>query len=112
MKSKAINRRFSKLAIGVLASALVFTSFMAPGTLSANAGVLDAAQDMYESDYDSYMETMKASSELNIEIAGEGFVLMKNQNDALPLAAGERNVTVLSAFMEYGGGGSIKGQIL
>ena len=27
MKSKAINRRFSKLAIGVLASALVFTSF-------------------------------------------------------------------------------------
>lgn len=106
MKSKAINRRFSKLAIGVLASALVFTSFMAPGTLSANAGVLDAAQDMYESDYDSYMETMKASSELNIEIAGEGFVLMKNQNDALPLATGERNVTVLSAFMEYGGGGS------
>ena len=106
MKSKAINRRFSKLAIGVLASALVFTSFMAPGPLSANAGVLDAAQDMYESDYDSYMETMEASSELNIEIAGEGFVLMKNQNDALPLAAGERNVTVLSAFMEYGGGGS------
>lgn len=106
MKSKAINRRFSKLAIGVLASALVFTSFMAPGTLSANAGVLDAAQDMYESDYNSYMETMKASSELNIEIAGEGFVLMKNQNDALPLATGERNVTVLSAFMEYGGGGS------
>lgn len=106
MKSKAINRRFSKLAIGVLASALVFTSFMAPGMLKANAGVLDAAQDMYESDYDSYMDTMKASSELNIEIAGEGFVLMKNQNDALPLASGEKNVTVLSAFMEYGGGGS------
>lgn len=106
MKSKAINRRFSKLAIGLLASAMAFTSFMAPGMLKANAGVLDAAQDMYESDFDSYMDTMKASSELNIEIAGEGFVLMKNQNNALPLASGEKNVTVLSAFMEYGGGGS------
>ena len=106
MKSKAINRRFSKLAIGLLASAMAFTSFMAPGMLKANAGVLDAAQDMYVSDYDSYMDTIKASSELNIEIAGEGFVLMKNQNNALPLASGEKNVTVLSAFMEYGGGGS------
>ena len=108
MKSKAINRRFAKLTVGLLTFALACTSvgLATPGTIRANAGVLDAAQDMYESDYNSYMETMKASSELNIEIAGEGFVLMKNQNDALPLATGERNVTVLSAFMEYGGGSS------
>lgn len=108
MKSKAINRGFARLAAGLLASALVFTGagFASPGTLGANAGVLDAAQEMYESKYNSYMETMKASSELNIEIAGEGFVLMKNKDNALPLATGERKVTVLSAFMEYGGGGS------
>ena len=108
MKSKAINRRFAKLTVGLLTFALACTSFglATPGTIRANAGVLDAAQDLYESDYDSYMDTIKASSELNIEIAGEGFVLMKNQDDALPLAAAERKVTVLSAFMEYGGGGS------
>ena len=32
--------------------------------------------------------------------------------DALPLAADERNVTVLSAFMEYGGGGSRTGELV
>lgn len=110
MKGKTINGRFAKPVACVLASALVLSSvaaFAPRSSLSASAGVLDAAKDEYVSDYDSYMETLKASSELNIEIAGEGFVLMKNQSNALPLKTdAEKKVTVLSAFMEYGGGGS------
>ena len=109
MKSKTTGKLLSKLAVSILAIVFAVTSigFAALGATRAKAGVLDAAKDSYVSDYDSYLDAVKASSELNIEIAGEGFVLMKNKNNALPLTkANEKNVTVLSAYMAYGGGGS------
>lgn len=58
--------------------------------------------------YDSWEETLEAGARLNVQLANEGFVLMKN-NGALPLAKEERNVTLLgteSYTIQSGGGGS------
>ena len=58
--------------------------------------------------YDSWEETLEAGAKLNVQLANEGFVLMKN-NGALPLAKEERNVTLLgteSYTIQSGGGGS------
>lgn len=116
MKTGKIERRLSKLAVCLLALVFAISSIIfATSNMNASAGVLDAYQSatgtngtgLYKSDYNSYMETIKANSELNIEIAGEGFVLMKNKGAALPLTTdADKSVTILSAQMAYGGGGS------
>lgn len=108
MKSKTTEKLLSKLAVCILATVFAVSSigFAVLGATRAKAGVLDASQDYYVSDYDSYLDAVKANSELNVEIAGEGFVLMKNKSNALPLGENEKNVTVLSSYMAYGGGGS------
>ncbi len=60
-------------------------------------------------DYTSLTETLNAATKLNIRLAEEGIVLLKNDNAALPLTASEREVTLLgwrSADIRSGGGGS------
>ncbi len=86
------------LALAVMASvsvAPVFKSALAePGNFSNM--------------YDSWEETLEAGAKLNVQLANEGFVLLKN-NGALPLAKEERNVTLLgteSYTIQSGGGGS------
>lgn len=44
----------------------------------------------YLSDFDSREEAIDAANELNEQIYGEGVVLLKNENNALPLANGAR----------------------
>ena len=62
----------------------------------------------YVSDYNSFEEVIKAGEALNLQLAQEGFVLMKNQANTLPLEAGSK-VVVLGAQAKtpaLGGGGS------
>lgn len=64
---------------------------------------------MYESAY-SYTkaEALAAANEKNVEICEEGFVLLKNENNALPLSSGAK-VSVFgknSVNLSYGGSGS------
>jgi len=64
--------------------------------------------DYYKSDFDSIDDVDAAARELVAEIAGEGIVLAKHENDALPLASGAK-VTMLgrtAADPVYGGSGS------
>lgn len=49
---------------------------------------------LYESAYASKEEALKAGLDLNLAIAEEGMILFKNEEDALPLAGGEK-VTLL-----------------
>ncbi len=50
----------------------------------------DASKDTYyyKSEFGSLAELVEAKKNLAVEIAGEGTVLLKNEDDALPLAAG------------------------
>lgn len=106
---KTAKRNIAKVA-GV-AAALTLTASMGMSTVFASANISGnlSTNKKYESKYDSFNEVLQAGKELNYEIAAEGFVLMKNKDQALPLAKGERNVTVLGAAADslaYGGGGS------
>lgn len=72
------------------------------GTLAAPAMAAEAPT--YVSGYSSKQEAKEAGAALNLEIAEEGMILLKNENNALPLAG--TNVTVLgySAIAPAGGG--------
>ena len=66
------------------------------------------SSDYYTSDYSNEEERTKHLQEVGTEIEAEGIVLLKNENSALPLAAGSK----ISVFGQdsvdpvYGGGGA------
>ena len=102
-KKRSIMRKLIAIALGM---ALSLTSVAASaGTVTGN---LDAAGKFY-TDYSTIDEARIVGEQLNIQVAGEGFVLLKNQNGALPLSSDERNVTLFgyrSAHLQLVGGGS------
>ncbi|WP_062051542.1 glycoside hydrolase family 3 C-terminal domain-containing protein [Bacillus sp. JCM 19034] len=64
--------------------------------------------EYYKSDYQSSDEVHEYSAQVGQKIVEEGAVLLKNENDTLPLSAGDR-ISVLgqnSVDLIYGGGGS------
>lgn len=89
MKKKMISK--------VLSMALAFT-LLVGGSGTAFASWTDdiSASRTYSAQFDTADELMAYDAALNIEIAKEGFVLLKN-NGALPLAKDERMVTVLGS---------------
>ena len=66
----------------------------------------------FYTDYTTLDEAHIAGKDLNVRLAEEGMVLMKNDDGALPLNRDERNVTLLgikSVSIQTGGGGSGNG---
>ena len=73
-----------------------------------------AAQGKFYADYTSVEEVAKAGNDVHKQMVEEGEVLLKNENNVLPLASDERNVTFLGiGTVDYvrggGGSGSTKG---
>lgn len=67
----------------------------------------------FYSDYNSLQDAYKHGKNLNIRLAEEGDVLLKNANHALPLTRDEKNITlfgVKSVDLQSGGGGSGAGR--
>ena len=96
------------------AIALLLILCMGTGTAAiAEPTVWEAANSVFYPDYGSQAELRQAASELNIQLAEEGMVLLKNENGALPLSRDEKKVTLLG-FRSYnlmtGGGGSGAGR--
>lgn len=84
------------------------------GTYGGNATVsgYTDANGKFFSDYKTLKDAHEAGKRLNIRLAEEGMVLMKNENNALPLNREERNVTLFgikSVSIQTGGGGSGNG---
>lgn len=109
MRQKATNAKRAKVAAGV--AALVLASCMSFNFVSASANIADVLDTTkkYDSEYNSMNEVLEAGKELNLQLAAEGFVLLKNKDNALPLAKSERKVTVLGSTADTlatGGGGS------
>jgi len=73
---------------------------------NGNAIVTDA--NYYELKYDSISSARSASEELNEEIGNEGIVLLKNKDNALPIAEGANVTGMGRGFVDpiYGGTGS------
>ena len=81
---------YKKACIAAVAMAMVIPLAWSP----ANTASVFAD---YQSDI-SADEMLKASKELNLQIAEESAVLLKNNDGALPLAKGERDVTVFHSI--------------
>lgn len=110
MKVKTEKRGFASFVGIVVALILAVSLITVPAyTSNAEAASTSGNAKTYESQYDSLEDTIQAGKDLNLEIAAEGFILLKNKDGALPLAKDERKVTVLGAqadSLAYGGGGS------
>lgn len=66
-------------------------------------------QGRFYSDYETLDDAHAAGRDINIRLAEEGSILLKNENNALPLNKDERNVTLLgikSVKLQTGGSGS------
>ena len=99
-----------KVFAGVALSVICFTNTL--GAIPATATNLYASEEpvfgnYFNSDYDTRAEVIQANRELNVELEGEGLVLLKNDS-SLPID-GELKVSVFgksSVNMFYHGNGS------
>ena len=84
--SKAVRKG---VTAGALAAAVVLVG-AAGGIAGAGANGAFAAsfEPLYKSAYSSKAEAMQAGLDLNLKIAEEGMVLLKNENKTLPIASG------------------------
>lgn len=84
--SKAVRRG---VTAGALAAAVGLVG--AAGGIAgagANGAFAATAEPLYKSAYSSKAEAMQAGLDLNLKIAEEGMVLLKNENKTLPIASG------------------------
>ena len=83
---------------------IVETIVEATGTTTGN---LDA-EGVFYADYSSNEELAEAGNDVHLEMVEEGQVLLKNENDALPLSEDEMNITFLGIgtidYVRSGGG--------
>jgi beta-glucosidase len=112
MKAKT-SKKFKGAAIALaslsVTCALAGNLILEPAVALAEEAKTGVKEYNYVSQYDSMEEVLDAGAALNIEMAAEGFVLMKNENNALPLSSSETNVTLLGSAASnpsIGGGGS------
>lgn len=109
---KGTNHFWKKLTAGVMAATMTVSLGAAAFAEADDITVWEAARSSFYPDYGSQAELRQAASELNVLLAEEGMVLLKNDN-ALPLSEDERNVTLLgyrSYDLQTGGGGSGAGR--
>lgn len=93
--------------------ALLLVLSMGLSAAFAEGTVWESAKSVFYPDYGTQAEMRQAASELNITLASEGMVLLKNENGALPLGKDENKITLLgyrSFNLMTGGGGSGAGR--
>ena len=87
------HRRPLQLIALLLALTIVFGQTLAVGETIVPAGNdygFAGTNGKYYTDYSSFEEEQLVAKDLAIEVASEGFVMLKNENDALPLEKGAR----------------------
>ena len=93
-----------KVLILVLVSVFAFLA-----TTSITYAFTEGVQAKYGTDFSSYEEELEAASEFNEELAAESFVLLKNEDNALPLSSSEKYVSLFGTRSDniiLGGAGS------
>ena len=89
-----IKKRLVK-KVGIGAAAVALSAAMVLPIALNTASFLPAAAYSSSTSAD---KMLKASKELNMQIAEESAVLLKNNNNALPLQKGQRDVTVFHSI--------------
>ena len=109
IKQGTKGKKLCAIALALAMGLSVSAAGLAGAGFTANAVEVEQG-NKYFADYETLEEKDKAGSELNVEIAQEGAVLLKN-NGALPLNV--KNITLLGAAsynIVTGGGGSGSGR--
>ena len=103
-------KAFKKKILGLSLAALMLGGIGAelPAAIKADAAKEAMFGNYFFSDYDSREEVMAANRVLNTEIANEGIVLLKNEDNALPVGDGAKISVFGKSSYQYlsGGGGS------
>ena len=92
-----------------LYSVLTLLLAVVASTKVTYAAFVDGVQAKYGTDFATFEEEQAAAGEFNIEIAGESFVLMKNEEQTLPLTPSEKYVSLFGTRSDniiLGGSGS------
>ncbi len=97
--SKAIRKGVTTGVLAVAVGLVGVAGGVACAGMSASAEV---AKPLFTSSYSSKAEAMQAGLDLNLKIAEEGMVLLKNENNALPLAAGGIGGSRITVFGRNG----------
>ena len=103
---KSIAKKLALCASLAVACTMCVSSFTASAATSGSDYV-----SKYRSDASSAQDALQRANDLNQKIVEEGIVLLKNENNSLPLRVGTR----ISVFGKnsvnpfYGGGGSASG---
>ena len=96
---KVAKKNVSRFAAALLSATLVLTGAAFVGSTPANA----ATDALFVSDYDSKEEALQAGLDLNERIAEEGMILVKNEDDTLPLATGKGTAGAKITVLGYAG---------
>lgn len=102
------------LVVMIAATTLTTTTFRSilDTVLGSKRPIMASGSEaLYKSDYASKAEAKAAGDKLNVQIAEEGFTLLMNEGNALPLKANERKVSVFgknSVNLVMSGSGSGK----
>ena len=87
MAVKKLKGVASKAAMLAMAGVLACTGIAV--STQSSVDTLAASYSGYTSDYSSKHEAIEAGYELNLRVAEEGMVLLKNENNALPVPTGQ-----------------------
>ena len=96
---KVAKKNVSRFAAALLSVTLVLTGAAFVSGTSASA----ASDALFVSDYDSKAEAVQAGLELNERIAEEGMILVKNENETLPLYTGKGTAGAKVTVLGYAG---------
>ncbi len=111
-------RRISSRSFFTLSAAAILSIACAASSLTSGAGGVNVATNRrlanqtYTSDYSSKQEAMEAGLAINEQIAEEGMVLLKNENDTLPLTTrkgSEATRVTLFGYASYAPQGGAEG---
>ncbi len=96
-----------KIAAGIMAAAMpVMMTLSVCDSVKADLLQYDGK---YYADFSSWEEVEDAAAKLNIQVASEGFALLKNDNGALPFDSNVKNISVFgvrSDNIQVGGSGT------
>lgn len=88
-------KKTSRIAAITLSVAMLLSGAVLAQTSFASA---DEAEPLYKSDYNSKAEAREAGLALNEQISEEGMILLKNENNTLPLATSATNKTKITVL--------------
>ena len=113
MKTNSLKKFLSLISLSGLAVGLSLTNSAVDKTFVKKfASQTTSTVDQFKSEFDSWQEVIDAESDLNKQIGAEGFVLLKNNESALPLSRRIKNISLFgknSVDPVYSGSGSSGG---